>query len=88
MQNANTLVELGFQKNIDGVWFWRGTHHVFTAKVVDYNGPIEFVELFKVSKEVDNRPNSDRKGKYYQSFIKDCCSEGSVQRALIKYDTL
>lgn len=86
MQNLQTLIDLGFQKNLHGEYFWRGQKQTFVAKVVDYNGPTEFVELFKVSTQIDLRPNSDRKGRYYQSFIKDCNSIGSVERALKKYD--
>lgn len=87
MQDYSTLVSLGFQTNIHGEHFWRGKHKIFVAKVVDYNGPITFVDLFEVSKKVDERPISDRKGRHYQSHIKICASNGSVQRALLKYDT-
>lgn len=86
MQNGQTLKELGFQINNHGEYFYRGKIATFTAKVVDYNGPVEFVELFKVSDRIDERPNSDAKGRHYKSFIKDCCSAGSVERALEKYD--
>lgn len=86
MQDMNTLKELGFQTNLHGEHFWRGTHKIFVAKIVDYNGPVVFVELLEVSKRIDNRPHSNRKGRHYQSLIKCCVSEGSVSRALIKYD--
>lgn len=86
MQNLQTLIELGFQKNLHGEYFWRGKNKTFIGKVVDYNGPVEFVELFLVSDEIDQRPNSDMKGRHYRSLIKDCCSNGSVERALKKYD--
>jgi hypothetical protein len=86
MQNLQTLIELGFQKNLHGEYFYRGNNSTFVGRVVDYNGPIEFVQLFMVSDKVDNRPASDRKGRYYQSLIKDCCSVGSVERAIKKYD--
>jgi hypothetical protein len=86
MQNTKTLIELGFQKNLHGEYFWRGSKVTFVARVVDYNGPVEFVQLFKVSDKVDMRPHSDRKGRHFQSMIKDCCSAGSVERALKQYD--
>lgn len=82
----DTLKDLGFQKNLFGELFFRGVYKTFVAKVVDYNGPAAFVELFEVSKKIDNRPNSDRKGRHFQSFIKDCCSTGSVERAISKFD--
>jgi hypothetical protein len=86
MQDFNTLKSLGFQTNLHGEHFWRGQHRIFVGKVIDYNGPIIFIDLYEVSKLIDERPYSDRKGRHYQSFIKSCCSEGSVARALIKYD--
>lgn len=86
MQDYNTLKELGFQTNLHGEHFWRGKHKMFVAQVVDYNGPVTFIDLFEVSDKIDERPNSDRKGRHYQSFIKTCCSNGSVERALVKYD--
>jgi len=88
MQNLQTLKDLGFQKNLFGQMFWRGKHKTFVGKVIDYNGPTEFVELYEVSQKVDERPNSHTKGRHYQSFIKDCCSAGSVERALLKYDSI
>lgn len=86
MQNEKTLIDLGFQKNNFGEYFWRGSKTTFTAQVIDCNGPVEYVQLFKVSDKVDLRPLSDRRGRHLQSLIKDCCSDGSVQRALLKYD--
>lgn len=86
MQNETTLKNLGFQKNSFGEWFWRGEAKTFAAVVVDYNGPIVHVDLFEVSKEVDLRPHSNRRGRYYQTHIKQCVSDGSVARALVKYN--
>jgi hypothetical protein len=86
MQNTQTLIELGFQKNLHGEYFWRGKSGIFVGKPVNYNGPIEYVDLYKVSDIIDMRPHSDRKGRHYQSFIKTCCSDGSVSRSLKKYD--
>lgn len=86
MQNLHTLIDLGFQKNLHGEYFWRGTHKTFTAKVCDYNGPVTSVELSVVSKQVDMRPLSHRKGRHYQTFLKDCVSNGSVERALKHFD--
>lgn len=86
MQNQQTLKELGFQINPHGEYFWRGQKRTFVAAVVDFNGPKTFVELFVVSDKVDMRPRSDRKGRHYKSLVKQCCSEGSVQRALKTFD--
>lgn len=86
MQNLTTLRSLGFQTNLHGEHFWRGKHKTFVGKVIECNGPIPYVQLFEVSAKVDTRPNSTNKGRHYQSLIKDCCSIGSVERALIKYD--
>lgn len=86
MQDYNTLKELGFQTNLHGEHFWRGEHKTFVGRVVECNGPIPYVQLFEVSKKIDDRPLSTTKGRHYQVLIKDCCSNGSVQRALIKYD--
>lgn len=86
MQNTQTLIELGFQKNLHGEYFWRGEKQIFVGVVVDYNGPYEFVLLFRVCSEIDMRPHSHNKGRHYKTFIKDCCSNGSVERALKQYD--
>lgn len=82
----NTLKELGFQTNPHGEHFWRGTHKIFVGRVVECNGPIPYVQLFEVCKKIDEQPHSTTKGRHYQMLIKDCCSNGSVERALLKYD--
>jgi hypothetical protein len=86
MQNLQTLIQLGFQKNLHGEYFWRGKKVTFVARLVDYNGPYCFVEIFIVSSKIDDRPMSERRGRHYQSFVKDCCSQGSVERAIKFYD--
>ena len=86
MQNEITLRELGFRKPALGEFLYRGMFHKFIAKVVDYNGPTTYVELFIVMREIDNRPLSDRKGHHYRKFLKACCSQGSVYRAIEKFD--
>lgn len=86
MQNLQTLIDLGFQKNLHGEYFWRGKHVTFTAVVCDYNGPTPFVILSKVEDQIDERPHSLNKGRHYKTVIKDCCSIGSVGRAIKKYD--
>lgn len=86
MQNEQTLILLGFKKlsaDFSGEWLWRGNYQKFTAKI-GYDE--KFVELFLVSPEIDDRKNSNHRGHHYRSFIKDCCSSGSVERALLKYD--
>jgi hypothetical protein len=85
MQNLQTLIDLGFQKNLHGEYFWRGAKKVFVGSVISCNGP-EYVQLFLVSDKVDERPHSDNKGRHYKSLIKDCCSNGSVERTIKKYD--
>lgn len=87
MQDMNTLKSLGFQTNLHGENFWRGKHKTFVGQVIENNGPIPYVQLFEVIDKIDERPLSHRKGRHYQSLIKDCCSDGSVERALKKYDT-
>lgn len=88
MQNEQSLMDLGFKKLPSGEWFYRGTFRKFTAKVVTFNGPYPYVELSFVTDKIDKRPLSVYKGKYYRQKIKDCCSAGSVQRAILKHDIL
>lgn len=85
MQNEETLKELGFQKNLHNEWFYRGEKATFVADVITCNGPT-YVVLFKVSDKVDMRPLSDRKGRHFKIRLKDCCSSGSVERAIKFYD--
>ena len=85
MQTEQTLIALGFTKIPSGEWLFRGKHQKFVAHEVTYNGPV-YVSLSKIHPDIDNRPDSNRKGHHYRSFIKDCCSVGSVERAINKYD--
>jgi len=85
MQNEQTLIDLGFQKMPSGEYLFRGKHQKFIAQVTTCNGPV-YVELYLISPEIDNRPYSNRKGCHFQHKIKDCCSHGSVERAIKKYD--
>ncbi len=85
MQNAATLIDLGMRTIPSGEYLYRGVHQKFTAKVIDYNGPV-FVQVFLVSEETDNRPNSPQKGLRFRNLIKDCCSNGSVEACLAKFD--
>jgi hypothetical protein len=86
MQNEQTLIELGFTKNEDGDYLLPGRNRVFIAHVNNYNGPPVYVELFYLSKKIDNRPLSPNFGKPLIGRIKDCCSNGSVERAIKNYD--
>lgn len=84
MQNEQTLIDLGFhQADLTDHWQFTGKHQKFIA-TIGYNRT--FIELFLVSPNIDMRPNSDTKGLHFQSTIKDCCSSGSVERAINKYD--
>ncbi len=82
MQTIDTIKELGFQKTPSG-WLYRGRNQKFVAKE-GCDGM--FIELFIVSPEIDKRPFSPNKGKHFLNFVKDCCSDGSVKRAIEKYD--
>lgn len=85
MQNEQTLIDLGFKKLSSGEWLWRGKNQKFTARVITNNGP-SYVSLLMVSPEIDKRPLSENRGKHFRSTVKECCSTGSVERALLKYD--
>lgn len=85
MQNEETLTNLGFRKIPSGEWLLRGKNQKFTAHVITNNGPV-YVSLLMVSPEIDNRPLSENYGKHFRSKAKDCCSAGSVERALALYD--
>ena len=88
MQNADTLIELGFrptpnQKKFMGEYFYRGRNVTFTAKVRN-DGPA-YVDLYIVG-EIDNRPLSDNRGYRLRRPVKQCISDGSVSRAIKKFD--
>jgi hypothetical protein len=85
MQNLQTLIDLGFQKNLHGEYFWRGAKSILVADVIECNGPHPYIQLYLVSDKVDERPHSTTKGRHFKSLIKDCCSAGSVERAIKKY---
>ncbi len=82
MQDINTIKELGFQLTPAG-WLFRGKHQKFVAKE-EYDK--RFIELFLVAPEIDTRPLSPRKGMHFWTRVKNCCSDGSVKRAIEKYD--
>lgn len=85
MQNEKTLIKLGFHKNNEGYWELSGNHQTFLASVVDFDGPIH-VQLSKLHPNIDKRESSPRKGLHFISQIKQCCSDGSIERAILKYD--
>lgn len=85
INDENELIRLGFTKNAENVYSLTGEHQTFIANIIDCNGPV-YVSLSYQSKEIDERPFSDRKGLPYHSRIKDCISSGSIERAIIKYD--
>ena len=84
MQNLETLIELGFKKIPSGEYLFRGKYQKFVATICE--GTNTFVELRKIHPNIDNRPLSENKGRHYRVTIKDCCSAGSVERAIKKYD--
>lgn len=84
MQNLETLIELGFKKIPSGEYLFRGKHQKFVATICE--GTNTFVELRKIHPKIDNRPLSDKKGCHFRSPLKNCCSTGSVERAIKKYD--
>ena len=88
MQNLETLILLGFQKyeSEENMFFFNGKHQTFIATPV-LDNPHPYVRLYALSKNIDERPLSPRKGLPYINPIKDCCSTGSVERALRYYDT-
>ena len=85
MQNEQTLIDLGFIKNDEGYWQLKGKHQTFIAKVANYDYP-PYINLSKEHPKIDNREKSTRKGLHFHSSIKQCCSEGSVERAILNYD--
>lgn len=86
MQNEKTLIDLGFFLDEDGRYLYRGKHRTFWGHVTTCNGPV-YIELFYLSKKIDNRPLSPNFGKPLIGRIKDCCSNGSVENAINKHDT-
>lgn len=85
MQNEQTLIELGFCKDKNGEYIYKAENVSFIGVVIDCNGPVDYIQLYKVHEEIDRRPLSDYNGRHYKSLIKDCCSVGSVERAIKKY---
>lgn len=84
MQNEQTLIAVGFTPN-GGNWEMKGLNQTFIARVCE-SGSAAFVSLYCISPNIDERPNSDNKGKPFRRYIKQCCSPGSVERAISKYD--
>lgn len=85
MNDESVLKKLGFTINDEGRWQLNGKHQTFIADVITYNGPV-YVTLKKLHPDIDERELSCRKGLNYISTIKDCVSEGSIERAIEKYD--
>jgi hypothetical protein len=85
MQNAQTLIDLGFTINANGQYIFKGEQRTFLAQVTTCNGPV-YIELFYLSKKIDNRPLSKNFGKPLVGRIKDCCTNGSVERAIKQHD--
>lgn len=83
VQNRNTLLELGFKELQSGEFLYRGMKQKFIAKIGYDN---TFIQLFIISPQKDNRLLSANKGKYFRKRIKDCCSFGSVEMAIKKFD--
>ena len=85
MQNTQTLLDLGFKKIPSGEYLFRGKNQKFVATVCECNPPV-FVELYKIHPAIDKRPKSPNFGRHFRSRIKDCISEGSVERAIKHFD--
>lgn len=85
MQSEKTLMDLKFYQTEEGGWYKKGIHQLFKADVEKNNSQI-YIRLLLVRDEIDFRKHSTNYGKHYLSPIKDCCSDGSVEKALIKYD--
>lgn len=85
MNDEKELIRLGFVKNSEGNYSLAGKHQTFIAYVIDCNVSV-YSTIHYQSKEIDSRPQSTRKGLPYINKIKDCCSRGSVERAIAKYD--
>lgn len=87
MQNLDTLLKLGFQKyeSEESMFYLKGKHQTFIALPI--LAPPPYVRLYALSKNIDQRPLSRRKGLPFINPIKDCCSNGSVERAIQYYDT-
>lgn len=85
MQNEQTLLDLGFTKDEWGEYIFKANKVSFMGEVITCNGPV-YVQLFKISDKIDSRPLSPFKGRHLRSLIKDCCSNGSVERTIKKYD--
>lgn len=88
MQNADTLIELGFrptpnQKLFNGEYFYRGKNRIFTAKVSNDSPP--YVELYTTG-DIDSRPLSAIRGYRLRRPVKQCISNGSVSKAIKKFD--
>lgn len=85
MQNLATLKDLGFLPTAkQGEYIWRGKFQRFIA--IPKKDHSDYVTVLLVSKEVDKRPLSPRKGHYYRGWLSDCSRNGSVKRILSKYD--
>jgi hypothetical protein len=84
MQNEQTLIELGFKETPRG-FLYTGKNISFMALVQKSNGPV-YVELFYISDKIDKRPLSNTLGQHLLGRIKDCCSNGSVEKAINKFD--
>ena len=88
MQDTKTLTDLGFRNKPslnDNEYLFRGRHQKFVA-IAHKDAGTTYVSLYMVSTEIDRRPLSSRYGLFYRSVVKDCCSIGSVEKAIAKYD--
>lgn len=85
MNNEEEIIRLGFIENPEGKYRLEGKFQVFIAEEITCNGPV-YVKLYYESKEIDNRPLSNRKGLPYINYIKDCISPGSLEKSILKYD--
>ncbi len=86
MSKEADLIPAGFFINEEGDYQFNGKHWRFKATIWDAGTSMEYVSLHFISDKIDNRPLSPRFGKPLFDRIKDCCSPGSVERALMAFD--
>lgn len=87
MQNSQTLISLGFLfDDAEQRYILKGKKQTFLAYAYD-SDRFPYVRLYMYSEKIDTRPLSKRNGRPFINPIKDCISNGSVERAIKAFDT-